>query len=509
MKKSIRERHSLPSIREIPRSGPAKANDIRFATLRGRNQPPAPLKTVPELQAKEVDPNTRGDPVKNPTVSAQPGNLVTNICGRSLLAPPSLSSISGNSSHLAASGAETAKESHPPNISSIFGKDYPENTIGGIRSGYDSIKQNSPQTTHEVALQSYRVARQNGAAYIWERAAASCTGAQNPPIDGYGRNASRSSTVDPRPISQKTFHNTENTGDTLNPSPGSSQTNHLYHTDHSIPNSTIGLGTLYPEALCGPTPYPEPTPYPGPSRPNTALSQNRRGISPSRPSTPSTFRIKSLVKKASQLLGMSNASRSTISINARAASVTPEIRQPKQHQINKRGKTRESKDNVKTVTVQTQAQMFLEIARKAERKGKTVYFASTTGSTFVLTNDSCAGAYTAISLSTANLAGQMAPSLMGAGELLVDGKNGRKGLLFLLSPQQIMGLLPFEKVDVEKEGKSEMHGFGAKAKLGHQFYEHEWQDGEDRRFTLALHLAKVKVRGPGHLLGEISAVFWA
>ncbi|KAF8439624.1 hypothetical protein BGX38DRAFT_1207381 [Terfezia claveryi] len=503
MKKSIRERHSLPSIREIPRSGPAKANDIRFATLRGRNQPPVPLKTVPELQAKEVDPNTRGNPVKIPTVSAPPGNPVTNIYGRSLLAPPSLSSLFGKSSHLAAGGGGTAKEIHFSNISSIYRKDYPKNPVGGIRFGYDSTKPNSPQTTHEVALQSYRAARQDGTGYIWERAAASCTVAQNP-IDDYGRNASRSSIVHPGPISQGTFQNTANTGDTLlNQPPGSPQT--IYHTDHSIPHGKMQLETLHPESLCEPTPYPEP------SRPDTALSQNRRGISliGLRPSTPSTFRIKSLAKKTSQLFGMSNASRSTIALNARAATVTPEVGQPKQHQINKRGKAWESKDDVRTVTVQTQAQMFLEIARKAEKKGKTVYFASTTGSTFVLTNDSCAGAYTAISLSTANLAGQMAPSLMGAGELLVDGKNGKKGLLFLLSPQQIMGLLPFEKVDVEKEGKSEMYGFGAKAKLGHQFYEHEWQDGEDRRFTLALHLATVIVRGPGHLLGEISAVFWA
>ncbi|KAF8419354.1 hypothetical protein EV426DRAFT_708071 [Tirmania nivea] len=507
MRKSITERHSLPAMREIPRSGPAKANDIRFATLRGRNKPPVPLKAVQELQAKG------GDPVINPTVSAPPNNLVTNTRGQSLLAPSSLSSLRGNRSHFVTSVAEMARESlpstsHLPNTGSMRGKDYPENTVGSrpnARLGYDSAKPNSPKTTHGVALQSYRVARQNGARYVWEwgpKPVASSAGVQTP-IDNYDRDASHPSTIN---LSQKTFHDTAHISNTLIPHPSGTQATPPYHTYPITVHGTTLLETPYLEAPRGPTPYPE-------SRPATALSQNPRGISPflgSRSVTPSTFRLKSLVKKTSQFFGLSNASSSSTALSASAVAVSIEQKQPKQGQKDKSNKTWKTKADIKTVTVQTQAQMFLDIARKAEKKGKTVYFASTTGSTFVLTNDSCAGAYTAISLSTANLAGQIAPSLMGAAELPpVDGIIGRKGLLFLLSPQQIMGLLPFEKVDVEKDGISQMHGFGAKTKLGQQYYEHEWQDSEDRRFTLTLHLAMVKVRGPGQLVGDISAVFWA
>lgn len=86
----------------IPRSGPAKANDIRFATLRGRNQIPPPLKTVPEFLAKGVT-GILGDPVKNPTVSARPNNFVTDIHSRSLLGLPSLNyQVRGNSAHFVA-----------------------------------------------------------------------------------------------------------------------------------------------------------------------------------------------------------------------------------------------------------------------------------------------------------------------------------------------------------------------------------------------------------------------
>lgn len=354
-------------------------------------------------------------------------------------------------------------------------------------------------------MQSYKVARHNGAKHVWEwgptlrgpKPASSSTGVQIP-VD-YDQDAYYPSTINLGPVPQIALHNTTYPGNLLNLPPDSSQ---AVPSDYTDPTTAHDI--TRPK-----------TPYRNPSRPATGLSQYPGGISPflgSRSATSSTFRLKSLVKKTSQFFRMSNTSRSTTALNTSTGAVIIEVNQPKQgHEEKKKAKKNwKTQDDVKIVMVQTQAQMFLEIARKAERKGKTVYFASTTGSTFVLTNDSCAGAYTAIRLSTAHLAGQIAPSLMGTAELPpVDGSKGRKGLLFLLSPQQIMGLLPFEKVDVEKEGKSEMYGFGVKTKLGQQYYEHEWQDGKNRRFMLTLHLAMVIVRGPGQLVGEISAVFWA
>jgi len=543
MKESITERRSLPMMREIPHSGPAKAN-ARFATLRGRSQTEVPLETVPELQPREVDPGIRGESAKDPTGTdtVPSSNLLANT--RSLRAPPRLGPLRGNGFHFVA--AELTKESllatsHTPSIGSMSGRDYPENTAcmgAGPRLGHDSPKPNSPQTTHDVVLQSYRIARYNGAGNVWEWGPTTATGGTRvqTPIDCYSRDASHPSVTNLEPVSQKDSHNTAPPANTRNPPPGSAQAVYPYYVVPTTMHGTTQPDTPYPEAPHEPNSY---------LRPPSAPSENAHRIYPSlgpRSATPSTLRLKSLVRKTSQLFGMSNASPLTTALNSSATSIIPQVEQPSkslikktsqffglsnashstiataipevkqanQYKKKKAKKAWEAKGEVKIVTVQTQAQMFLKIARKAERKGQTVYFASTTGSTFVLTSDSCAGAYTSISLSTANLVGQIVPSLMGAAELPpVGGKLGKKGLLFLLSPQQIMGLLPFEKVDVEKEGKSEMHGFGVKAKLGQEYCQHEWEGGKDCRFTLTLHLAMVKVRGPGQLVGEISAVFWA
>lgn len=159
--------------------------------------------------------------------------------------------------------------------------------------------------------------------------------------------------------------------------------------------------------------------------------------------------------------------------------------------------------------IETQAHIILEEAKKESQKGKFLYFAATDASKFVLTNDSSAGSYNGVSLATGGVQG-LPPKFMGVGTLPEKGQQEEKGgMLYFLSEEQVMGLLPFEKVDVEKTGRSIMQIWGAKTQMFGSNTQERWLDHSGRGFfELNLHLAAIEVLGPGHAVGNVAAIFW-